>query len=399
MFENEFFSGGLLLGALAYIATQLKQWIAVLYEWIKRRYTTKLIFDNHDNSYQWVSAWMNEHYSEMQTNHRRIMEKNNKPNKINTPSDDDLEQEYQYGLTPGIFTMKHRGRRIVIRHERERKQIVGYGDPYYETMEISYWGTSASLAKEIINEGKALYMAGDFGKTLIYINEDSYWSVFTKKNPRSINTVLFPEGIKESLLIDIDRFLDSKDKYQRLGIPWKRGYLMEGPPGNGKTSSIFAIASHLDMPLYMLQLSLVSDDGELVRLIAALPDICLVMIEDIDSIFEGRKVLSGRISFSGFLNVFDGIASQEGKIIFVTTNHAEKLDPALIRHGRIDKRIYYPNASTQQILAMHEKFFPNSNGAAQEFLEELSDEHNMASIQEMLWQRVNARDNRKDLIT
>ena len=72
-------------------------------------------------------------------------------------------------------------------------------------------------------------------------------------------------------------------------------------------------------------------------------------------------------------------------MIFLTTNHPDKLDPALIRHGRIDARFHFPNASEQQVIKMYQRFNPNSNGEAEEFQRSLNEEHSMASIQEMLW--------------
>ena len=66
------------------------------------------------------------------------------------------------------------------------------------------------------------------------------------------------------------------------------------------------------------------------------------------------------LSFSGFLNALDGIRSQEGQILFMTTNHIEKLDPALLRPGRCDVQVKIDNASEKQIIEIFRRFFPAS---------------------------------------
>ncbi len=81
------------------------------------------------------------------------------------------------------------------------------------------------------------------------------------------------------------------------------------------------------------------DDDKFNRLLLDAPPKSILLLEDIDAIFSQREkgvFTSRKLTFSGFLNALDGVRSQEGQILFMTTNHIENLDPALLRPGRTD---------------------------------------------------------------
>lgn len=88
----------------------------------------------------------------------------------------------------------------------------------------------------------------------------------------------------------------------------------------------------------------------------------ILLLEDVDAMFvqreEGHK--TNKITFSGFLNALDGVRSQEGQILFMTTNHKEKLDPALLRPGRADVHVKLDYASEKQMLGLFKRFFPEA---------------------------------------
>lgn len=110
------------------------------------------------------------------------------------------------------------------------------------------------------------------------------------------------------------------------------------------------------------------DDDDLNHALNDAPSQSIILLEDIDGIFvgreyvdkEGRKRQRGGVTFSGLLNALDGIRSQEGRILFMTTNHREKLDPALLREGRCDMQIKLNNASAFQMENLFKKFYPEN---------------------------------------
>jgi len=207
-------------------------------------------------------------------------------------------------------------------------------------------------------------------KTSIYMYDEGYWEHLTSREPRSLDTIYLPSLRKASITnsssnISIDKHLenflnpDTKEKYFRLGIPYKCNYLLEGHWGTGKTSLITALATHYGYGLSILPFSSKLGDVELFRGIKRMKEKTFLILEDIDSLFIDRKsgdTNKNRITFSGLLNTLDGIATPDGLITFMTTNHKNKLDPALIRPGRIDYVMKFGYITKNQMKSMFIKF-------------------------------------------
>lgn len=157
------------------------------------------------------------------------------------------------------------------------------------------------------------------------------------------------------------------------GVPYRRGYLLHGPPGTGKTSFVQAIAGAMKLNLCYVNLSSDEiDDDNLNRLLSDAPERSIILMEDIDAMFKDRSTMSQqKLSFSGFLNALDGVRSQEGQILFMTTNHKDRLDPALLRPGRADVHVNLNYASEKQIKGIFERFYPDEKEKSQEFANKL----------------------------
>ena len=109
---------------------------------------------------------------------------------------------------------------------------------------------------------------------------------------------------------------------------------------------IFALASTFDLDIHIINLGPKVDDSVFMTAIAALPSKTILLLEDIDSLFVERKANDSNkslVSFSGILNVLDGMARKNGLIIFLTTNFKENLDKALIRPSRVDFQMTFKN--------------------------------------------------------
>jgi mitochondrial chaperone BCS1 len=181
----------------------------------------------------------------------------------------------------------------------------------------------------------------------------------TKRQPE---TLALEPSLAAELFTDLDRFLDSRQIYAQRGIPWRRGYLFYGPPGTGKTSLVQAIASQYDRQLVSLSLADM-DDSALLRAWSEISASCVIALEDIDSVFAGRKSL-GKLSFSTLLNSLDGVGAVEGTIAILTTNHRDRLDPALIRPGRCDREFELGYLSAATCARMFDRFFPHTDFSA-----------------------------------
>ena len=188
-------------------------------------------------------------------------------------------------------------------------------------------------------------------------------SIVRTQTKRRRETLAIDHLTETELFADLDRFLKSRDLYRQRGIPWRRGYLLYGPPGTGKSSLIQAIASHYDRQLVSLSLTDM-DDSALLRAWSEITATSIVALEDIDSVFSGRKPL-GELSFSALLNTLDGAGAVEGSITILTTNHREQLDSALIRPGRCDREFELGCLSAETCAKMFSCFFPDSQLAVE----------------------------------
>jgi mitochondrial chaperone BCS1 len=188
-------------------------------------------------------------------------------------------------------------------------------------------------------------------------------AIVRTQTKRQRDTLALDPAVENDLFSDLDRFLANRDLYSQRGIPWRRGYLFYGPPGTGKTSLVQAIASHYDRQLVSLTLTDM-DDSALLRAWSEISANCVIALEDVDSVFEGRKSL-GELSFSALLNSLDGVGAVEGSITILTTNHRERLDPALIRPGRCDREFELCYLTPASCARMFDRFFADPELAQQ----------------------------------
>nr|CAN83106.1 hypothetical protein VITISV_041822 [Vitis vinifera] len=175
------------------------------------------------------------------------------------------------------------------------------------------------------------------------------WESTNLDHPSTFETLAMDSKLKENLINDLDRFVRRSQFYRRVGKAWKRGYLLYGPPGTGKSSLIAAMANYLKFDIYDLELTSLHSNYELRRLLVSTKNQSILVIEDIDCSVALQDRRSGgcgqgnsQLTLSGFLNFIDGLWSSCGneRIIVFTTNHKDKLDPALLRPGHMDVHIH-----------------------------------------------------------
>jgi chaperone BCS1 len=145
---------------------------------------------------------------------------------------------------------------------------------------------------------------------------------------------------------DIDSFLASEKWYRDRGITYKRCYFLYGPPGTGKTSLVLSIARELRRDVYLLDLQAMTNEEQLVSTIAAIGDRSIVVVEDADKTLNKTDL---KLSLSSLLNVLDGPFTKKGLLLFMTTNHEDRIDPAILRDGRFDVKEEIGLASNSEI--------------------------------------------------
>ncbi|THU98756.1 P-loop containing nucleoside triphosphate hydrolase protein [Dendrothele bispora CBS 962.96] len=157
-------------------------------------------------------------------------------------------------------------------------------------------------------------------------------------------------SVKDTLLADCSDFLKS-EKCEASGIPFRRGYLLHGVPGSGKTSLVYSLAGELGLNIYVVSLSSKGMcDNTLTTLMGNAQSPCILLLEDLDAAFTRTPDNNNgsTLSLSGLLNSIDGVAAPQGRLLFITTNHFNLLDPALRRAGRIDRYIEFTYATKEQ---------------------------------------------------
>jgi mitochondrial chaperone BCS1 len=199
---------------------------------------------------------------------------------------------------------------------------------------------------------------------VIYSNDENYWDRIGSRNKRDLKYIYLPKKQKKDIVADFNNFLkpETKERYLKAGILYKRIYLFEGIPGGGKTSLITALASKYEYNVALLSLDPKTTDLKLSKAIQNLPEKCVLVVEDIDGLFVERRDGDNSkncVTMSGLLNVFDGIATPEGLIVFITTNFKSNLDAALIRPGRVDYVLKFDYIKTAQIKEMYRVFMEN----------------------------------------
>lgn len=145
----------------------------------------------------------------------------------------------------------------------------------------------------------------------------------------------------EAALADVRRWLASEEWYKQKRIPWRRGYIFSGFPGSGKSSAVRAIAQEHDLPIYSFDLSTFGNadfEDRWKMVLNGAP--CIALFEDLDAVFDGRTNSTSTdddpgLTFDAFLNTIGGVADASGVLVMITTNHPEKLDPAI---GTFDKK-------------------------------------------------------------
>lgn len=370
-------------------------------------------FSEEDYPYEWLMLWLSRR---PEWQHSREFE---------TTTNSSLPGYYGYRESDNAFIDEDRSgeeevsgktrMRVVFQPTTETTHTIFYHGHWlrvkrgkkstgYEMLSISVVARNNSILKQLVLQAKKEYEAEAVHRIQIYF-ADSYgsWRYTDSRHKRPLSSIVLNPGVKEMLVADTKDFLKSEKWYADRGIPFRRGYLLYGVPGSGKSSLIHALAGELMLDIYVVSLSSSwINDSTLTTLMGRVPTRCIVLLEDLDAAFtrsvsrakdkdkekkksdaksdnedesssgsgssrsrrnRNKENLSdvNTLTLSGLLNALDGVAAAEGRILFATTNHLEQLDPALCRPGRMDVWIEFKNASKFQAENLFRNFFPSAD--------------------------------------
>lgn len=421
------FLAGLGVMLVSTVSFSVWQWLKDAWRIGTGSFVTRMELNSRDESYVWVMEWI---HAQKWAQECRTLSVSSTWETDSDASDGHSRAVVLYTPDVGNYVFRYAGVKIWIKRTRDENnasdQMARFGG-VFETLTLTCWGHSRKLLQQLIDECMHAYLQREEGKTIIYTANHGSWQRFgSPRLVRPLSSVILTQGLSERLVADAHEFLGSAQWYADRGIPYRRGYLLYGPPGTGKTSFVTALAGHLGMSICVVNLNDPDlSDGSLLHLFNATPGKrCIILIEDIDAApssisrssgsGQGDQNLHGdsstsdasesdhassshsqhlaytnqimattrvnnNITLSGLLNAIDGVASQEGRLLFMTTNHHERLDAALSRPGRIDVKVMLGYADKEQLCRLFLNFYPSHLLLASKFAEAIPDHIKLSS--------------------
>ncbi|KAJ1880924.1 Complex III assembly protein translocase and chaperone, partial [Kickxella alabastrina] len=329
--DNPFFSAGFgLIGVGAGLAV-LRQGARRGADLMRRQLLVSMEIPSHDKSYQWVLGWLSRRGAEtiraadaggkdMTWVHRRI-------SKAVLPRHVAVQTSYKQhdnGSVSTNFTMvpgqgKHvffyRGIFIQVDRQRNAKMIDIQSAAPFETVTLTTLSKDRTVFSRILAEAREYALSQNEGRTVLYTSFGPEWRPFgLPRKRRLLESVILDQGVSSGIVDDVQDFISNGKWYDDRGIPYRRGYLLYGPPGSGKTSFIQALAGDLGYNICILNLSERGlTDDRLNHLLSVAPERSLILLEDIDAAFNRTRQQSEQaayqqsmVTFSGLLNALDG---------------------------------------------------------------------------------------------
>ncbi|CAA7265219.1 unnamed protein product [Cyclocybe aegerita] len=354
-------------------------------------------FSQDDYPYDWLMHWLAKQPAWGRSREFEITTRSVNRNGITQSTTGDLDEEEEEDDTlvhgrrkrkvafmPSLdttHTIYYRGHWLRI---TRTKRYPDYGHGC--SLKISVVARNNDILKKLVLEAKREYEKDAEHRVHIFLADTTYgcWRWNGARQKRPMSSIVLQPGVKDMLLADCKDFLCSEEWYAERGIPFRRGYLLHGVPGSGKTSLIHSLAGELGLDIYVVSLSSKGmSDNTLTTLMGHVPSRCILLLEDLDAAFTrsvsrdanstGAPTAStskesststtentdgSTLSLSGLLNSLDGVAAAEGRLLFATTNHIERLDPALSRPGRMDVWVNFTHATKWQAEGIFKCFFP-----------------------------------------
>jgi chaperone BCS1 len=387
--QNQFASGGLILMVIGGLSVYLRAVPQRLWQWFMGQTTMMITVKDDDAAFAWVKEWFLE---------QKFLKR------IRRVDLDTTIRNERIALipAPGCHWFWYGGRPFQVwfsrtenTHERTGRRV--------ESLTLRTLGRKPAFLRYFVDDVVKSHIKRQGVRSYLYTYNDG-WDYIEGYAPRLLDSVVLEPCEKEHLVEDVTQFRKSKRRYERLGIPYHRGYLLYGLPGTGKTSLVSALAAHFGLSIYAVNLTDFSDKS-LVSAVNQVPANSVLLFEDIDCMKGGKARSAGNpdrdsgsgkpnekettnqngVTLSGLLNVLDGFHAPTNVLFVMTTNRIETLDVALLRPGRIDYKLYLGKASDRQKTELYRRFFPSASELeARSFVETSRAAQTMADFQGLL---------------
>jgi hypothetical protein len=202
------------------------------------------------------------------------------------------------------------------------------------------------------------------------------------------DAVVLDSTTRRMVRTDFELFFEREDWFRQHNLPYRRGYLLWGPPGNGKTATLRVMAAHPHIRAYTLDLSDMEEkSADVLHLFqkASENTPALVILEDLDRAFptEGKRTQERMVSFQTLLNCLDGVGTQDGLLVVATANDPTCLDPAILkRPGRFDRVVQFRNPDADLRRQYYQRLSPILAGEQFEVAVEKTEGFSFAQLRE-----------------
>lgn len=384
---NQFAQGGMLISFLVALPRYILPWFHKLWQRIRRLIIYTVTIEQADDLYMYMEMWLQNNHEKKYRNVEAALKMDTNREHSNL---DILSGEYLDEFTEKVIFKQHNDLFFIrrgfhwIRVFKGREKLENASN--VKNMHHNMFTLSGLFAKNAINRvvseahKEAQERMKEVRKKSIRVMSSNNYGDWLEENivePKDMDNIILKD--KEKLLADVENFISKKEWYRERDILYKRGYLLYGEAGTGKTSFTISLAKRLNRTINFLQPNRIDDNG-IRNAFRELQPNSILVIEDIDSVFNQREDGSSDIkfSFSTLLNCLDGVFSREDIIVIFTTNHIDKLDSALIRSGRIDYKMEFELPTKDYVDKFLSNFYKKELYISNDYRENLP----MAEIQD-----------------
>lgn len=370
---------GLLLSGAGALAYSIKSIPGKIWKRLERNFLYTVTIYQDDLLYEILEEWSYKNHKQKYKDVIATIEKSGYP----TTDKKDTYEDIKYSQEDSFFIVRYHGKSIMVSKSKEKlDKAVSFRELFHRSYKLKGLRAKDQIDSFLTDIKKEYFNKRDKNIVGVYATDVmGYWTKASDIQVKTWNSIIINKKVKEELIKDVDSFSLDKDWYIKRGIQYKRNYLLEGPPGNGKSSIAQTMAAYLRRDIYVLNLNSLESDAALIRSFVSIPENSLLIIEDIDRAFVKRDNMECKVSFSSLLNTLDGALMRQGLITVITTNHIEQLDPALIRAGRVDYTIHLPNPNYSLIKDYIEMFYECPDNWTIAF--KYSKDYSMSKIQEI----------------
>ncbi|ROL50459.1 Mitochondrial chaperone BCS1 [Anabarilius grahami] len=328
----------------------------------RRNYMITLEVPSRDKSYHWLLSWITKHAKHTQHLSVETSYMQHESGRVHT--------QFDFHPSPGNHIIWYGRKWIRVERTREKQMVNLHTGTPWESVTFTALGRDRQIFFNILQEARELALKQEEGRTVMYTALGAEWRPFGfPRRRRPLSSVVLENGLAERIVDDVKEFIGNPKWYTDRG---ELGYSI-------------CLMSLSDRSL---------SDDRLNHLLSVAPQQSIILLEDVDAAFVSRELQPtenplafqgmGRLTFSGLLNALDGVASSEARIVFMTTNFIDRLDPALVRPGRVDLKQYVGHCSHWQLTQMFRRFYPQESEAeAERFAEQALAAHTDLSAAEV----------------